>query len=109
VWLLRPDRSPAKPKGRGSAAEVVRQIQQALGGAFTDPADLSTRHVTKCWVVTSHDIKKEAAESIKSALGTRVQEGVVRLVPGDGIVGTGAKAHAGQGTARSPSSGAQHP
>ena len=70
-------------KGKGSAAEVQMQIAQALGSTFTDTADLSERQATRCWVVSSHEIKKEATESIKNALGTRATNRSVRFIDGD--------------------------
>jgi hypothetical protein len=76
-------RITGEAKGKGSAAEVHMQIAQAFGSKFTDTADLSERHATKCWVVSSHQIKKEATESIKSALGARATDGSVRFVDGD--------------------------
>jgi hypothetical protein len=69
--------------GKGNAGEVFIQLSQALGSTFTDSADLSTRTITKCFVVTPYAIKKEAAESIRNALGHKAHEGTVRLVPGD--------------------------
>lgn len=76
-------RITGEAKGKGSAAEVQMQIAQALGSKFTDTADLSERHATRCWVVSSHEIKKEATESIKSALGPRATDGSVRFIDGD--------------------------
>ena len=69
--------------GRGSAGEVFMQISQALGSTFTDPSDLATRIITRCLVVTPHAIRKEAAESIRSALGPKATEGVIRFIDGD--------------------------
>lgn len=76
-------RITGEAKGKGSAAEVQMQIAQALGSKFTDTADLSERRATRCWIVSSHEIRKEATESIKSALGHRASDGSVRFIGGD--------------------------
>lgn len=76
-------RITGEAKGKGSAAEVQMQIAQALGSKFSDTADLSERQTTRCWVVSSHEIKKEATESIKNALGPRATDGSVRFIDGD--------------------------
>ena len=70
-------------KGDGSAGEVFMQVSQALGSQFVDTTDLTERTATKWLVVTSHPIRKEAAESIRSALGVKSTDGAVRLVDGD--------------------------
>jgi hypothetical protein len=81
--VVKAGRITGEAKGKGSAAEVQMQIAQAFGSKFTDTADLSERQATRCWVVSSHEIKKEATESIKNALGPRATDGSVRFIDGD--------------------------
>jgi hypothetical protein len=81
--VVKAGRITGEAKGKGSAAEVQMQIAQAFGSKFTDTADLAERQATRCWVVSSHEIKKEATESIKNALGPRATDGSVRFIDGD--------------------------
>lgn len=74
-------------QGSGSAGEVFVQVSQALGSKFVDPSDLSERLATKCIVVTAQSIRKEAAVSIRSALGAKADERAVRFIDGDELWG----------------------
>ena len=69
-------------KGTGSAGEVFMQVSQALGSKFVD-SDLTERAATKCFVVTSYPIRKEAADSLRSAVCGNAAGGSVRLIDGD--------------------------
>ncbi len=71
--------------GPNGAGAVFTQLCQALGSTYTDPADLRVRRIHRCWVVTSFDIRKEAADSLRAALRGAGKEDVVRLVGGDDL------------------------
>jgi hypothetical protein len=67
----------------GTAGEVTMQIQQAFGHAFLDPITAEHQRISRCWVLSSHEISKEAIESIKAALSTTNLDRNVTFINGD--------------------------
>lgn len=68
---------------KGTAGEVVMQIQQAFGKEYIDPITLQPQFVNACWVVTNHTISPTAEESVKSALAATIAARSVRFINGE--------------------------
>ena len=67
----------------GSAREVTFQIQQAFGDPYSDPNTGEPRTVHECYIVSSHEISKEARESIRSALKPSNLQDRITFISGD--------------------------
>lgn len=55
-----------------SAGEVITQIQQCFGRGFQDNVTLEEQVVHRCIVACPHDLRKEAQNSITSALDSKL-------------------------------------
>lgn len=67
--------------GRGSAGEVITQIQQNFNSPFTDPRSGQPQAVNRCIVVTNGTIKEESHDAIRSAIGPQLPQ--VSFIDGD--------------------------
>lgn len=54
--------------GKGSVSEVRTQIEQCFGDLYSDPVDGSEQWIHQCYVVSSHEIKKESIQALRSVL-----------------------------------------
>jgi hypothetical protein len=57
----------AKPT-KGSAGEVLIQVNQAFGSPYIDPRTGEDRLIHKCWIITNKGISKESRKAIKSGI-----------------------------------------
>lgn len=71
---------------RGSAAEVLIQVEQALNEPYTDVYDLKEIRFDECWVITSGEIKNTAIESIRGKLVKSNLDKVVRFIDRSKII-----------------------
>ena len=67
--------------GKGSAGEVISQIQQCLRSPFTDPITGQNQIVKTCIVVTNGTIREESITAIRSAIGELIHH--VRFIDGE--------------------------
>lgn len=58
--------------GSGSFAEIVVQVQQALGSTYREPSTFDEVRIDRCIVATNSPIKKEALEALNSALAETI-------------------------------------
>src|SRR3990172_6748827 len=58
-----PINGQARP-AKGTAGDVFVQVSQCFGKPFLDPITTEECEVHQCWVVSNHEITKEAEESI---------------------------------------------
>ncbi len=72
---------------RGSAVEILYQVEQALSEPFSDVYDLDPVDICECWVVTSGVIKNTAVESIRGKLAKSNLDKVTRFIDQDRLVG----------------------
>ena len=77
------ERVSGQATGAGSAAKVATQIQQAFGSRFRDAISGTEQMVNKVWVVSSHEIRKEAQESIQHVITPGQLHRVTSYVSGD--------------------------
>lgn len=70
---------------RGTATEVLTQISQCFGKPFQDIITGEEQRVHECWVVSNHEILKEAIDTISSSLSTHGLVRDVRFVNGDSL------------------------
>jgi hypothetical protein len=69
--------------GKGSVAEVRTQIEQCFGNPYKDPVNGSDQSVNICWVVSSHEIKKEAITALCAALKSQRLDMLVTFIDGN--------------------------
>lgn len=81
--VVKAERITGKASGKSSAAEVATQIQQAFGGQYLDPVTGAPQDVSKCFIVSSKEIQKEAVQSIKNTIGPETLGRHVTYVDGD--------------------------
>jgi hypothetical protein len=68
---------------KGTAGEIITQIQQCFGESYLDPITSESELVHQCWVISSQQIGKEAEKAIRSSLSPATLERNVQFVDGD--------------------------
>ena len=71
---------------KGSASEVLFQVEQTLDEPFSDVYSLENIGIRECWVVTSGLIKNTAIESIRGKLGKSNLDKLTRFIDQDKII-----------------------
>ena len=66
--VAKAQRITGKVEGGGGAGEVAVQVQQCFGRAYADPVSGQEQDVHRCFIVSSHEIKKEAVIAISRGL-----------------------------------------
>lgn len=72
---------------QGTAGEVQMQITQCFGHPYSDPKTGHSQDVNQCWVVSNHEITKEAIEAINSAISATKLDRLTTYVDGDTLWG----------------------
>jgi signal transduction histidine kinase len=71
---------------KGSASEVLFQVEQTLNEPFSDVYSLDNVGIRECWVITSGIIKNTAIESIRGKLGKSNLDKLTRFIDRDKLI-----------------------
>jgi hypothetical protein len=66
--VIKSVRVDGKAEGNTSATNVLNQVRQCLASKYPNPVTGEEMHIHRCFVICSHDITKEAMNSIEGQL-----------------------------------------
>jgi hypothetical protein len=68
---------------KGTAGEIITQIQQCFGEPYLDPITSEPQLVHQCWVISNQEISKEAEKAIRSGITPATLDRNVQFIDGD--------------------------